>query len=188
MVRVVGVAADGRALAGDADLDGAPVCSYVTAYLRGRVIPSRGRRGVIFFWHRLRTPALSRRTGARVASWVLLGPWRRRARFSGAGTRVKQCLALWKAKLVRRPWSVGDCTMNRCWPNTNTGNAKLAAAGTLWHVTHALISESLPLLFVSSSGFSEPQAVSRSVVHERGRELERARRLSAARLASGLRH
>ena len=146
--------------------------------------PSRGN----FFWHWLRTPALSRRTGARVASWVLLGPWRRRARFSGAGTRVKQCLALWKAKLVRRPWSVGDCTMNRCWPNTNTGNAKLAAAGTLWHVTHALISESLPLLFVSSSGFSEPQAVSRSVVHERGRELERARRLSAARLASGLRH
>ena len=28
VVRVVGVAADGRALAGDADLDGAPVCSY----------------------------------------------------------------------------------------------------------------------------------------------------------------
>ena len=128
----------------------------------------------------MRTPALSRRTGARVASWVLLGPWLRRARFSGARARVKQCLALWKAKLVRRPWSVGDCTMNRCWPNTNTGNAKLAAAGTLWHVTHALISESLPLLFVSSSGFSEPQAVSRSVVHEHGRDLQRARRLSAA--------
>ena len=29
VVRVVGVAADGRALAGDADLDGAPVRSYV---------------------------------------------------------------------------------------------------------------------------------------------------------------
>ena len=101
VVRVVGVAADGRALAGDADLDGAPVCGMfwdrATAYLRGRVIPSRGGRGVIFFWHWLRTPALSRRTGARVASWVLLGPWRRRARFSGAGARVKQCLALWKA-------------------------------------------------------------------------------------------
>ena len=88
VVRIIDMAADGRALAGDADLDGAPVCSYVTAYLRGRVIPSRGRRGVIFFWHWLRTPALSRRTGARVASWVLLGPWRRRARLSGAGARV----------------------------------------------------------------------------------------------------
>ena len=51
VVRVVGVAANGRALAGDADLDGAPVCSYVwvwaraTAYLRGRVIPSRAVAG-----------------------------------------------------------------------------------------------------------------------------------------------
>ena len=53
MVRIINVAADGRALAGDADLDGAPVCSYVwfLAWCDGvRVIPSRGRRGVIFFF------------------------------------------------------------------------------------------------------------------------------------------
>ena len=29
VVRIINMAADGRALAGDADLDGAPVCSYV---------------------------------------------------------------------------------------------------------------------------------------------------------------
>ena len=29
VVRIINMAADGRALAGDADLDGAPVCSYL---------------------------------------------------------------------------------------------------------------------------------------------------------------
>ncbi len=68
------------------------------------------------------------------------------------------------------------------------GKCKTCCRGHAMACNPRSISESLPLLFVSSSGFSEPQAVSRSVVHERGRELERARRLSAARLASGLRH
>ena len=89
-----------------------------------------------------------------------------------------------EGKTGAAPLSVGDCTLDRCWPNVITGSAKLAAAGTLWHVTHALISESLPLLFVSSSGFSEPQAVARSVLHEHGRDVQRARRLIAGDGAS----
>ena len=38
VVRIINMAADGRALAGDADLDGAPVCSCVWVFSR----PSRG--------------------------------------------------------------------------------------------------------------------------------------------------
>ena len=34
VVRIINMAADGRALAGDADLDGAPVCSYVWVLAR----------------------------------------------------------------------------------------------------------------------------------------------------------
>ena len=81
VVRIIHMAADGRALAGDADLDGAPVCSYVTAYLRGRVIPSRGRRGVIFFL-------------ALVAHACAISAHRREGRFMGATWAMASARAL----------------------------------------------------------------------------------------------
>ena len=81
VVRIINMAADGRALAGDADLDGAPVCSYVTAYLRGRVIPSRGRRGVIFFL-------------ALVAHACAISAHRREGRFMGATWAMASARAL----------------------------------------------------------------------------------------------
>ena len=87
MVRIINMAADGRALAGDADLDGAPMCSYVwvlarsTAYLRGRVIPSRGRHGVIFFL-------------ALVAHACAISAHRREGRFMGATWAIASARAL----------------------------------------------------------------------------------------------
>ena len=84
MVRIINMAADGRALAGDADLDGAPVSGFwdrATAYLRGRVIPSRGRRGVIFFL-------------ALVAYACAISAHRREGRFMGATWAMASARAL----------------------------------------------------------------------------------------------
>ena len=56
VVRIINMAADGRALAGDADLDGAPVCSYVWVlgsrdgvFARASYSLSRPSRGNFFF-------------------------------------------------------------------------------------------------------------------------------------------
>ena len=148
MVRIIHMAADGRALAGDADLDGAPVCSYVwvlarsTAYLRGRVIPSRGRRGVIFFGTgcaRLRylgAPARGSLHGCYLGHGV-------GARALAVPARVKQCLALWKANWCAR--------LRRAHVDLLLGQIRIREAANrlpqarLLHVTHAIY-ESLPLL------------------------------------------
>ena len=68
VVRVVHMAADGRALAGDADLDGAPVSGF---WDRASYSLSRGRRGVIFFL-------------ALVAYACAISAHRREGRFMGA--------------------------------------------------------------------------------------------------------
>ena len=135
---------------------------------------------------RVRTPARSRRTGARVASWVrvLLGPLcscfkLRRARKGCPPRNGLTVPGTVEGKPVRRSrcWRVDQLSFAR--PQMNTGSCKQAARGTLIACNPRSICESLPLLFVSSSGFSAPQEVSRSVPHEHGRDLQRARRLSA---------
>ena len=84
VVRIINMAADGRALAGDADLDGAPVCSCVwvfvclTAYLSySRSRPSRGN----FFF-------------ALVAHACAISAHRREGRFMGATWAMASARAL----------------------------------------------------------------------------------------------
>ena len=62
-----------------------------------------------------------------------------------------------EGKTGAAPLSVGDCTLMSWLAQQNMGCAKLAARGTLLHETKRSNCESLPLLFVSSSGFPNPK-------------------------------
>jgi hypothetical protein len=80
VVRVVGVAADGRALAGDADLDGAPVSGFwdrATAY---ELFPLEASRGNFFL--------------ALVAHACAISAHRREGRFMGATWAMASARAL----------------------------------------------------------------------------------------------
>ena len=70
VVRVVHMAADGRALAGDADLDGAPVSGFWDRATRASYSLSRPSRGNLFF--------------ALVAHACAISAHRREGRFMGA--------------------------------------------------------------------------------------------------------
>ena len=81
MVRIIHMAADGRALAGDADLDGAPVSSFVRdGVARASYSLSRPSRGNFFL--------------ALVAHACAISAHRREGRFMGATWAMASARAL----------------------------------------------------------------------------------------------
>ena len=67
VVRIINMAADGRALAGDADLDGAPVCSCVWVFSR----PSRGNFFLALVAHACAISAHRREGRFMGATWAM---------------------------------------------------------------------------------------------------------------------